>query len=282
MSATPTTATRNPFATSAGILAHLQVEPDTIYAQRRADCLSSHALGVFRTNPLRYRQQELGLIVDEERPAFVIGRAAHCRTLEGAAAFRERFAIGGPLNPKTGRPFGPDTKAFAEWAATIGKPAISQDTADLCEQLATAVHGHAEAAALLSEGQAEGVVRTTYAGVTCQIRIDWLHPERGIVDLKTIDNIEWFEAQARNFGYAYQLAFYRAVLAAVAGVQIDASIIAVEKQAPYRVGVWRFSPQVLAIAARENLAAIERLAICRAQDRWPTGYETIRTFDCIA
>jgi hypothetical protein len=101
----------------------------------------------------------------------------------------------------------------------------------------------------------------------------------GIVDLKTIDDLDWFEAQARSFGYAHQLAFYRAVVAAVAGAQPDVHVVAVEKQAPYRVGVWRLADQVLTAAARENLAAIERLRICRAQDRWPTGYEAIRTYD---
>lgn len=273
--------TTDPSTTCGGLLRYLSAEPEGVYAVRRKDCLSSHALASFRKNPLRFRQQELGLIVDEDRPAYVVGRAAHCRTLEGADEFRRRFAIGGPVNPKTGRPFGQDTKAYAEWAATIGKPAVSQDTADLCEQLAEAVHGHAEAAALLAEGQAEGVIRTAYAGTPCQIRVDWTHPERGIVDLKTIDDLDWFEAQARSFGYAHQLAFYRAVFAAVAGVQPDVHIVAVEKQAPYRVGVWRFTDQVLTAAARENLAAIERLRICRAQGRWPTGYEAVRTYDYV-
>jgi hypothetical protein len=219
---------------------------------------------------------------EEERAAFIIGRAAHCRVLEGDEEFRRRFAIGGPINPKTGKSFGQDTKAYAEWAATIGKPAISQDIADLCERLAQAVHEHAEAAALLAEGQAEGVVRTEYGGVTSQIRIDWTHPERGIIDLKTVDDLDWLEMQARSFGYGHQLAFYRAILGAVAGRKPDVHIIAVEKKEPFRVGVWRFSDPVLDSAARENLAAIERMQICRAQDRWPTGYEQIRTFDYLA
>lgn len=261
------------------LLTHLLAEPETVYAVRRRDCVSSHALGDFRKNPQLYRKKQLGLVAEVQRPAYVTGRAAHCRTLEGADELHRRFAIGGPINPKTGRPFGGDTKAFAEWAAAIGKPAISQDTADLCEQLADAVGHHAEAAALLAEGQAEGVIRTTYGGVPCQIRIDWLHPTRGIVDLKTIDDLDWFEVQAKSFGYAHQLAFYRAVLAAISGVKAAVHIIAVEKQEPFRVGVWRFSEQVLDAAARENLAAIERLTICRAQDRWPTGYEAIRSFD---
>lgn len=264
---------------AASLLDCLTIEPESVYAARRKDCLSSHALTEFRKNPLLYRKKQLGLFNEEERAAFIVGRAAHCRTLEGGDEFRRRFAIGGPINPKTNRPFGQDTKAYAEWAATIGKPAISQDTADLCEQLAEAVGNHAEAAALLAEGQAEGVVRAEYGGLASQIRIDWTHPERGIVDLKTIDDLDWFEVQARSFGYAHQLSFYRAILAAVAGRKAEVHVIAVEKKDPFRVGVWRFSDQVLDAAARENLAAIERLKICRAQDRWPTGYEAVRSFD---
>jgi hypothetical protein len=264
---------------TASLLACLTVEPESVYAARRKDCLSSHTLAEFRKNPRLYRKKQLGLVTEEERTAYIVGRATHCRVLEGANEFRRRFAIGGPTNPRTNRLFGQDSKAYAEWAATIGKPALSQDTADLCEQLAEAVSNHAEAAALLAEGQAEGVVRTEYGGLASQIRIDWTHPERGIVDLKTIDDLDWFEVQARSFSYAHQLAFYRAILAAVAGRKAEVHVIAVEKKEPFRVGVWRFSDQVLDAAARENLAAIERLKICREQDRWPTGYEAIRSFD---
>lgn len=260
----------------------LIAEPEATYAAHRKDHLSSHALTEFRKNPRLYRNKQLGLIVEEERAAFVVGRAAHCRVLEGEAEFLRRYAIGGPINPKTGKSFGQDTKAYAEWAAAIGKPAISQDTADLCDRLTRAVREHDVATSLIAEGQGEGVVRTEFAGLPSQIRIDWTHPERGIVDLKTIDDLDYFELQARSFGYAHQLAFYRAVLAQVTGRKPEVHVIAVEKKEPYRVGVWRFSEQVLDAAARENLAAIERLKVCRAQDCWPTGYEQIRSFDYLA
>jgi hypothetical protein len=264
------------------ILDHLIVEPEAVYAARRKDHLSSHALAEFRKNPRLYQLKQIGLVVEEERAAFITGRAAHCRVLEGEAEFRRRFAIGGPINPKTNKPFGQDTKAYNEWAAALGKPAISMDTADLCDRLARAVGEHEAAAALIAEGQAEGVVRAEFGGIPSQIRIDWTHPENGIVDLKTIDDLDYFEMQARSFGYAHQLAFYSAVLAQVAGHKPDVHVIAVEKKEPFRVGVWRFSDQVLDTAARENLAAIERLKICRDQDHWPTGYEQIRQFDYLA
>ena len=254
-------------------------EPEAVYAARRKDHLSSHALADFRANPLLYRKKALGLIADEDRPAFQIGRAVHCRILEGLGAFQERFAVGGPINPKTNRPFGPDTKAFGDWAALQQRPVVSEDTALLCETLTQAVHGHDEALALLSEGVAEGVVRTPLSGTPCQGRIDWLHPTRGIVDLKTCDRLDWFEAEARNFHYVHQLAFYRALVAAVSGRRPDVHIIAVEKREPYRVGVWRISDFALDEATVENRAAISRLLACREADTWPTGFEAIRTIE---
>ncbi|MBA3936225.1 MAG: PD-(D/E)XK nuclease-like domain-containing protein [Planctomycetes bacterium] len=261
---------------------HLLTEPEEVYAAKRRDWLSSHSLTDFRRNPRLYRHKQLGLVVEPDRASFAIGRAAHCRVLEGRAAFEERYAIGGPLNPKTGRPFGPDTKAFAEWAAQQGRPVVSEETAALCEQLTGAVQAHEEALALLAQGRAEGVVRCETSGVPCQGRLDWVHPERGIVDLKTIDDLDYFTLQARSFAYAHQLAFYRALLTAVSGHVAEVHVIVVEKKEPFRVGVWRFSEQVLDAAGRENLAAIERLKVCRSEDRWPTGYEAVRSFDYLA
>ena len=257
----------------------LITESEEVYAARRKDHLTSHALADFRKNPRLFRHKELGLIPPEDRASFVIGRAVHCRVLEGENIFRGRFAIGGPINPKTGRAFGADTKAWAEWAAAIGKPAIGAEVADLCHDLAEVVRGHEVAASLLAEGQGEGVVRTTWCGLPAQGRLDWFHHQRGIVDLKTIDDLDWFESQCRGFGYAHQMAFYRDLIAAAGGGRVPVHLIAVEKKAPYRVGVWRIADQVLDVANRENLAATLRLKICREQDRWPTGYEQVRMFD---
>ena len=82
----------------------------------------------------------------------------------------------------------------------------------LVSNMAESVRTHELPASLLSEGIAEGVVRANYCGVACQIRMDWFEPHQGIVDLKTCDDLTWFEADARRFGYGHQVAFYRAVL----------------------------------------------------------------------
>jgi hypothetical protein len=77
-------------------------------------------LGDFRRCPQLYRKKKLGLIPDEDRPAYQLGRGLHTLTLEGRDRFEAEYAVGGPVNPKTGEFFGAATKAFAEWAAAQG------------------------------------------------------------------------------------------------------------------------------------------------------------------
>jgi hypothetical protein len=108
--------------TTLNIPSQLIDEPEAVYAAKRADHLSSHALADFRKSPWLYRKKQLGLIPDSDSTAYLLGRAAHCLILEGQDEFDARFAVGGPVNPKTGRPFGRDTKAFTAWQAEIGKP----------------------------------------------------------------------------------------------------------------------------------------------------------------
>jgi hypothetical protein len=66
--------------------------------------------------------------------------------------------------------------------------------------MADGVRANGLAVDLLSEGVPEGVVRAEYCGVPCQSRMDWFDPHRGIADLKTCDDLMWFEADARRYG----------------------------------------------------------------------------------
>ena len=254
-------------------------ESDDQYHAQAAQHLSSHQLIDFMKSPLLHYRKFTGLVEDKDSPAFLLGRAAHVRILEGRDAYQARFALGGPINEKTGRPFGANTKAFAEWAETQGKPVLSQDHVELIEKMAAGVAMNQEAVDLLLCGRVEGVVRATYATVSCQIRIDWTHPHRGIVDLKTCDELDWFEADARRYHYANQVAFYQSVLANAIGKAVPVYIVAVEKREPFRCGVWRVSDDALAVARQENEAAIQRLKACREVGRWPTGYEVVRVLD---
>ena len=256
-------------------------EPAEVYHAKAGENLSSHMLAEFRRNPLLFHKKELGLVQDQDRPAYVLGRAAHVLILEGRGTYELTYAFGGPINPKTGQPFGKRTKAFQDWEKAQGRPVLDDDQAALIESLNASVLSHKHAAALLADGVAEAVIRTEYCGLPCQARLDWLNFERGIVDLKTCDNLDWLQMDARSYGYAYQLAFYRSMAACLTGELLPVYMVAVEKREPLRCGVWRMSEEVLGLAQKENEEAIAHLQVCRERDEWLTGYEDIRTFDSI-
>ncbi|MCK4602115.1 MAG: PD-(D/E)XK nuclease-like domain-containing protein, partial [Phycisphaerae bacterium] len=116
--------------------------------------------------------------------------------------------------------------------------------------MASGVAMNDEAIDLLLYGRSEGVVRVDYCGTPCQIRIDWTHPHRGIIDLKTTADLTWFENEAKKRRYHNQVAFYQSVFAEVVGEHVPVYIVAVEKIEPYRCGVWRVGDDTLAIARR--------------------------------
>jgi len=261
-------------------------ESDAAYREKAKESLTSHQLADFRRCPLLYWKKKQGLVPDEDRPAYLVGRAAHTLILEGRERYEAEYAFGGPINPKTGARFGSNTKAFAEWAEAQGRPVLTDDQALLVENLAAAVRSHEVACELLAQGVAEGVVRAEYCGRPCQARMDWFNPDRGIVDLKTADDLTYFEADARRYGYLYQMAFYQRVLARAAGAPVRSApgavtyilvhLIGIEKKPPFRCGVWLADQDSLDHCARENEAAMGRLLECERTGLWPTGYESPR------
>jgi len=260
-------------------LTFLQEEPADVYHAQAGKYLTSHLLADFRKCPLLYHRKTAGLIEDTDRRAYLVGRAAHTLILEGSERFVAEYVVGGPTNPNTGKPYDVKTKAFAEWQAEHGKAVISEkDYRTICS-MTVSVRQHLLAKELLSAGVAEGVVRADYCGVLAQVRPDWVHPVHGIVDLKTCDDLTWFETDARRYGYVYQVAFYRAVVAQVTGRPLPVHFVSVEKKEPFRCGVWRLSDDALRMAKQENEAAIERLKRCQASGVFPTGYEETRLFD---
>lgn len=258
---------------------HLLEIPAEAYHRDSAEglFLSSHMLGDFRNCPELYHRKITGKVKNSDTGAYTLGRAAHCLILEGRNAFSAQYLISdGPINPKTGAPYGKQTLAYREWVDAQGKEIISESDYGFICKLQEAVGKHAGAAVLLGEGRAEGTVRAEYCGIPCQIRIDWYNAWSGIVDLKTCDDIRFFEPDFRKYGYGHQMAFYRSVLEKATGETVPVHVIAVEKKEPYRCGVWLLSDELLDDYRRENEAAIERLKKCQETDTWPTGYEEIR------
>lgn len=254
-------------------------EPMPAYKAKRVEYLTSHQIIEYATCPALYRKSMAGLVPRLNfSDAFLIGSATHTLALEGRQAFEREYVVGGPINPKTEKPYGAETKKFAEWAQSTGKTALSDDQFALVCKMATAVRSHLLAAELLKQGVAEAVLRVDdYHGVKAQIRIDWFNPSAGIVDLKTCGDLAEFEGDARKYHYVEQMAFYRSIYWRATDDFVPVHLLAVEKREPYRVGVWRIDTDSLANAAGRNQQAIERLIVSRSDNIWPTNYEELRT-----
>lgn len=249
---------------------------------RSGEFMSSHLLADFRKSPALYRKKILGQVEEIDSPAFALGRAAHSLVLEGRNAFDQDFVVAdGPTNPKTGEAFGKTTKAYTQWLCDQDREVISGKNYGFIIKLQSSVLLHSAALELLVGGCAEGVVRAEYCGVPCQIRMDWYSSKFGLVDFKTCDELQWFEADARRFGYVYQLAFYRSIIKIATGLDVPVHIIAVEKKEPFSTGVWLITPEVLDMADYTNKAALERYKGCCHSGAWPTGFEEVRLIDTV-
>ncbi|MCO6438163.1 MAG: PD-(D/E)XK nuclease-like domain-containing protein [Phycisphaerae bacterium] len=252
-------------------LSYLVQESEAEYRAQAESHLTGEDLSAFRRNPCLYDKRKFRLAANQESPPSVVDRAAHVLILQRRDRFEEAFAISGalddPLDDVTGQ------------AGVPPRTVLDADEAALIDELAASVWSHRLAIELLSRGMVNGVIRTTHKAMAAQAWLDWMHPIRGLVELKLCDHLEWFPDEARAFGYLHELAFARVLILAACGIAVPGSFIAVEKRQPHRTGVFTVSEKVLGEAQRENEEALERLAQCRATDCWPTGYEEQRTID---
>lgn len=235
----------------------------------------------FRNSPARYFARITGKIPGKECHAFRIGRAVHKLILEGECAYKASFAIGGPFNLRTGRSFGPDTKAFQNWVCENRldpRRVITFSEAYDIACMRESVRRHKGAVELLGNGWPERSVEVEYSGLPCQARLDWLTPDNAIVDVKTTRCMDDFEAEARRYGYLHQFAFYREIAAAAGAENVRMAAVVVEKKAPFRVCVWQFPESVLAPYIAANRETLARLLHCRETGSWPSGFEQGRTF----
>ena len=255
-------------------------EPEDQYHAQAGVCLSSHLLSTFRHCPLLYKQTVDKVHTRPDSPAFALGRAVHALILEGEDIYLTRYRSDSPVNPKTGEPYGILTKRYKEWASEVrasGRDAISKGDEITAQLLMRSVVSHKNAMELLDGAPyRERVARVDCMGRKCQARVDAFGSEAGIVDLKTCQTLDKLVYQARSFNYIEQLSFYRMVLREV-GVEVPRThLIGVEKDYPYRCGVWRVEESSLDVAEEGNRHAIDDIMECEREGRWPTNYEDVR------
>jgi len=105
-----------------------------------------------------------------------------------------------------------------------------------------------------------------------------------IVDLKTCNDLDSFEYDARKYTYGIQFAFYQQIFvsAIIDEYEVEAVIppkvfaIAVEKREPFRCGVFEVPEDLLAHFNTKIFSAIALLKQCQSNSEFPTLYESLR------
>lgn len=251
-------------------------ETEAEYHSQRPQHLTAHKLADFRKCPRKFHAREVGLTEEQRSPAFALGSAAHKYILEGPSAFEEMYVVGAPINPKTGKSYGRDTKAYAEWFAAQAKPTVSEEEFATIQEMSRAVRNHPIASDIvLAADLVEITVRGELMGVACQSRIDMISLGE-IVELKTCEDLDRFANDIIAYGYYSQMAFYRSMVYGVNTMLMPCSIVATEKQFPYRVGCWKLDAQKLQYAINSNNSGIAHYLACKESNRWPDWYQDWR------
>lgn len=243
---------------------------ENIYHARRE--MSSHDLMIFKKNIERFRWQKTK---GSEPPtaAMELGSAIHAAVLT-PEIFEKEYIFDSPVNPKTGNPFGRDTKAFAEWRSEIDplglKRIINPRDKELIDGIKASVESHEIARELLRDTIREASVFRNLCGVECRARIDAYKAGSHIVDLKTTANITDFTDAAAKFNYVLQAAFYSLMLDID-----DVFLIAVEKEPPYTVCVVQITEDTLRFAKSDIRATLNRYKECVESNTWPATYPAI-------
>jgi hypothetical protein len=222
---------------------------------------------------------------DDDSNALTMGRAAHSCILEP-----DDFA------KLYGRSSGADRRTKAgkqEWDDLLTEFGVGYvlkpDDYDAALKMRDAVRAHASASKLLAGGgdvefsvvwDARYEEEDPSAAARCKARLDKFSPVIAggvVVDIKTTRDASprEFERSIFTHGYHRQGAMY---LEAARAAGLDAQhfvIIAVEKEAPFAVAVYRLTEGALDAGLEQFAALLKTYAICDALGSWPAYPETV-------
>lgn len=187
--------------------------------------------------------------------AMTTGRALADFLGMSADEFSAKYAIAdGPVNPKTGKPYGAETKAYAEWLALQEKTPVSSATFNMFGKMAAAYNGHAYIKTLPATQYRNVIMMADVAGVPCACKIDSLYVSGDAafaVDVTTTSDIDMFRRSAASLHYFERAALIELVLSSKGLPAAPVRIAAIEKGPIPRCGVF---------VSREHDANIDKVA----------------------
>lgn len=201
------------------------------------EAISKTNLDYIHQSYLHYLTSKLPLTLTEPVPKCLTeGAALHSLVLT-PDQFATEFKVLPELDRRTKA-----GKAYYNHELAEGKPLISSEEFSNFEEMAKAIANHPSASLLLKDGTPE----TSYiwtdsdTGVTCKCRPDYLQ-RLVIVDIKTCQDASYdaFQRAIIDHRYHVQGAYFLDGVHAVDGGIRDFILIAVEKDPPYAVAVYK-------------------------------------------
>lgn len=224
-------------------------------------------------SPAHYREYIENPV--EPTSNMVLGTAFHSYLLE-EEIFRRNFVVMPKFDKRTKE--GKENAAVWE-AENSSKTGLTAEQVQTISDMTSSVKRHLGAASLLSYGLSEtsGFWTEKQTGIDCKFRPDFLVLDRstntitGIVDVKTcIDaSADGFSKAIVNLGYDVQAPYYQDGLFELTGYRVPFYFIAVEKEPPYAVAVYRTSDSMMNIGRKKYQAALQLLRWCKESNTWP-------------
>uniref|UniRef100_A0A6H2A544 Putative exodeoxyribonuclease 8 PDDEXK-like domain-containing protein n=1 Tax=viral metagenome TaxID=1070528 RepID=A0A6H2A544_9ZZZZ len=233
--------------------------------------LSKSDLFLLLRSPAHYKAKE----ERKETPALILGSAIHVAVFQ-PKEFERRYVV---------KPEGMSfvTKEGKAWRSEQeGSIILSFEDYKTCEGIKKAVRSHPIAADLLSDGEPEvtGYWDDPEAPeILCKLRMDWVNKaKRIIVDLKScMDAREHiFKRDAYNLRYHMQSSWYCYGVTQITRIEHrDFYFIAVEKDPPYGVAVYKASDDMTTEGLKDCAKALGIYKRCMEEGRWPCYPEEI-------
>lgn len=238
--------------------------------------ISKSGLDLIAKSPAHYihaKQQP-----HEPTEAMIIGSAFHDAVLL-PDTFNDNYAVSEKFDRRT--------KAGKEAAAQFdadnkGKLILNIDQVGDIERMIESINAHEKASILLTGGNPEVSIfwRDADTQIDCRCRPDFIHSSGIMVDLKsTIDaSPEAFAKSCANFRYHVQDAFYSEGFYRETGVWPKGFVfIAVEKTAPYAVGVYELDAESRALGRELFTRDLLTYQNSLSSQTWPAYSPDIET-----
>lgn len=244
---------------------------DEAYFNEFRTFLSSTDLRRILRSPAHFKNPQT-----ETTPAMQFGTLAHAFILmpgDAEARYRAKSEVDGRTK---------EGKAVREWEANLsakqGVKFVSASDYNAAVSIASAVRTHLGACEILAGGVAEvSGVANDFLGVNARIKPDY-RTDAHIVDVKTCADARasGFIRSVMYYEYCVQAAYYCDVAEAIDGKKRAFYWVAVEKDAPYAVAVYKASDDMLEYGRQQYRKAIEIYKECAALDLWPAYSQQIQ------